>query len=75
MDMANDGKEQSAKKTREFASNTKPKYLNMKIETESIKIVHWLFSKEEKWFLMLLKVEYFLYFYVITQKNQKDQKD
>ena len=34
MDMANDGKEQSAKKTREFASNTKPKYLNMKIETK-----------------------------------------
>ena len=55
------------KKTRELDSNTRPKYLNMKVEKESIKIVHWIFSMEEKWVLMLLKVEYFHCLQVVAQ--------
>ena len=55
------------KKTRELGSNTRPKYLNMKVEKESIKIVHWIFSKEEKWVLMLLKEEYFQCLQVVAQ--------
>ena len=53
--------------TRELGSNTRPKYLIMKVEKESIKIVHWIFSKEEKWVLMLLKVEYFHCLQVVAQ--------
>ena len=56
-DMANVEKEQLAKKIKEVVSNTRPKNCNMKREKESVQ--NSAFSKEEKWFTILLKVEYF----------------
>ena len=56
-DMANVEKEQLAKNIKEVISKTRPKNSNMKREKESVQ--NSAFSKEEKWFTVLLKVEYF----------------
>lgn len=59
MDTANDEQNQLVKKIKEFIGNTRPTKLNMKKEKESVMLVKWHFSKEEKWSIIFLKVECF----------------
>ena len=68
MDLENDEQEQLAKKIREFTSSTRPRNLNKRKKNKVFKIVHWHFSREEKWFLMSLGVRY-LHCFLQNQNN------
>ena len=57
MNQANDEQQQLSKKT-ELMSNTRTSYVNLKKE-KKIKIVQLNITKEEKLFILFLRVEYF----------------
>lgn len=56
VDTANDEEKQLAKKIREFTSKSQHE------KKEVFNIMNWYFSKEEKWSLILLKLNIFITF-------------
>ena len=63
MDIANDEQQQLARKLKEFVGNARIRNINIKKKIKrAFKIVHWHFSKEQKWYKILLEVGYFQYF-------------
>ena len=59
MDEASHKQNKLTQKIREFKINTKPRNPNMMKEKSHVIKMRWRFLRKEKWFTMVLRVEYF----------------